>query len=95
MESLPSARRTGVLIFWHVSENGGFGKIFVPSTGKLFFVHRKLIVSGVPLPGSTVTFVPIPPSPGKVLPQASQAIIDNTRITRALKVPYDTEAGAR
>jgi hypothetical protein len=86
MESLQSSRRVGVLVFWHVSENGGFGKVFLPSTKELFFLHRKLISSGLPMPGSTVTFTPIPASPGKALPQASEAVIDNTRLVRALKV---------
>jgi hypothetical protein len=86
MESLQSPRHVGVLVFWHVSENGGFGKVFLPSTKELFFLHRKLITSGLPMPGSTVTFIPIPASPGKTLPQASEAVIDNTRLVRALKV---------
>lgn len=94
MQSLPSRRCTGVLVFWHVSENGGFGKVFLPSTKELFFLHRNLIVSGVPLPGSRVIFTPIPASPGKVLPQASEAVIDNTRLVRALKV-NSFEEGAR
>jgi hypothetical protein len=86
MQSLPSRRCTGVLVFWHVSENGGFGKVFLSSTKELFFLHRKLITSGLPMPGSSVTFTPIPPSPGKALPQASEAVIDNTRLVRTLKV---------
>jgi hypothetical protein len=86
MQSLHSPRRVGVLVFWHLSENGGFGKVFLPSTKELFFLHRKLILTGLPLPGSTVTFTPIPPSPGKILRQASEAVIDNTRLVRTLKV---------
>jgi hypothetical protein len=81
-------------VFWHVSENGGFGKIFLPSTKELFFLHRRLILSGVPIPGCTVAFTPIPPSPGKALPQASEAVIDNTRLVRALKV-NSFEEGSR
>ena len=77
MESLPSSRRTGVLLFWHLSENGGFGKVLIPSTKELFFLHRKLILSGEPIPGATVTFTPLPPLAGKVLPRASAAIIGN------------------
>jgi hypothetical protein len=94
MESPHSPRHVGVLVFWHVSENGGFGKVFLPSTKELFFLHRKLITSGLPVPGSTVTFTPIPPSPGKTLSQASDAVIDNTRLVRALKV-NSFEEGAR
>ncbi len=77
MESLPSPRRTGVLLFWHLSENGGFGKVLIPSTKELFFLHRKLILSGEPIPGAAVTFTPIPPLEGKVLPRASAAVIGN------------------
>jgi hypothetical protein len=89
MAFLPSPRRTGVLVFWHLSESGGFGKVLIPSTKELFFLHRKLILSGEPIPGSSVTFTPIPPLAGKVLPQASAAAIDTKRIVRA------TKAGAR
>jgi hypothetical protein len=85
--SLFPPRLKGVLIFWHLSENGGFGKIFVPdNVQQIFFLHRKLINSGVPIPGSTVEFIPIPAAPNKVLPQASEAAIDNTRIVRAMKI---------
>jgi len=75
MASLPSPRRTGVLLFWHLSENGGFGKVLIPSTNEVFFLHRRLILSGEPIPGSSVTFTPLPPLEGKVLPRASDAVI--------------------
>jgi hypothetical protein len=87
MTSLSSPRRTGVLIFWHISESGGFGKILIQSTRELFFIHRKFIISGVPFPGAQVTFTPEPPLEGKVYPQATEAVIDNTKIIRGLKVP--------
>lgn len=74
MASVPSPRRTGVLLFWHISDNGGFGRVLVPSAGQ-FFLHRKLILSGEPVPGSTVTFTPLPPLAGKVHPRASAAVI--------------------
>jgi hypothetical protein len=88
MEALHSApaRLSGVLIFWHLSKSGGFGKILVYDRKTLFFLHRQLIESGVPIPGSIVSFIPIPASPGKVLPQASAAAIDNSKIIRALEV---------
>lgn len=72
MESL--LRLTGVLLFWHISEGGGFGRILVPSAGQ-FFLHRKLIISGDPVPGSAVTFTPLPPLEGKIYPRASAAVI--------------------
>jgi hypothetical protein len=75
MASLPSSRRTGVLLFWHLSENGGFGKVIIPLTNELFFLHRKLILNGEPIPGSIVTFTPLPPLEGKVHPRASDAVI--------------------
>lgn len=83
MEVPQSPRRIGTLLFWHISENGGFGKILVPSTQELFFLHRKLILSGQPIPGSSVTFEPLPPLEGKVHPRASRAVIDNTKIVGA------------
>jgi hypothetical protein len=82
--STSSPRRTGVLLFWHLSNNGGFGKVFIPSTGELFFVHRNHISSGQPIVGSPVSFVPAPPLEGKVYPQATACIIDNTKIVRGL-----------
>jgi hypothetical protein len=90
MASLPSPRRTGVLLFWHVSENGGFGKVLIPSTKELFFLHRKLITSGQPIVGSLVSFVPAPPLEGKVLPRATDCAIDNTKIVRQ----FNHKAGA-
>lgn len=86
--SLPrSPRRTGVLIFWHMSKSGGFGKILILSTREFFFIHRKLIVSGEPIVGSPVEFTPAPPPPGKVHPTATLAVIDNSKRVRALDVP--------
>jgi hypothetical protein len=82
-----SPRRTGVLIFWHISKSGGFGKILIPSTKELFFLHKNHIVSGEPFVGSPVTFTPLPPLAGKVHPQATKAAIDNTKRVRALDVP--------
>ena len=86
--SLPSSprRRIGVLIFWHLSEHGGFGKIIIPATQELFFIYRKLIVSGEPVPGATVTFTPIPPLEGRLLPRAGDAVIDNSRPVRQVKL---------
>jgi len=85
--AFPSPRLIGLLLFWHLSENGGFGKVLIPSTNELFFLARKLIISGVPLTGSQVTFTPLPAAPGKVDPQAGFAVIDNTKIVRQFKVP--------
>jgi hypothetical protein len=86
MLSLPSPRRRGVLLFWHLSENGGFGKVLIPSTHELFFLHRELIISGEPIPGAAVTFTPIPALAGKVHPQATHCVIDNTQTVSRLKV---------
>lgn len=82
MTSFTFPRRTGVLLFWHLSENGGFGKVLIPSSKELFFLHRKLIVSGDPIPGATVTFTPTPPLEGKVHPRASDAVIHNPQVAR-------------
>jgi hypothetical protein len=82
--STSSPRRTGVLLFWHLSNNGGFGKIIIPDTAELFFIHRKFISSGHPIVGSPVSFVPAPPLEGKVYPQALACVIDNTKIVRGL-----------
>lgn len=94
-----SPRRTGVLIFWHISKSGGFGKILIPSTKELFFLHKNHIVSGEPFVGSPVTFTPQPPLAGKVNSQATKAVIDNTRRVRALDVPspktHELRASAR
>jgi hypothetical protein len=81
---LQSPRRIGLLLFWHMSENGGFGKVFIPSTRELFFIHRKFITAGQPIVGSTVSFIPAPPLEGKVYPQALACVIDNTKIIRGL-----------
>jgi hypothetical protein len=85
--STPTLRLTGVLAFWHLSRGGGFGKVFVPSTKEMFFIYRRLIVSGLPMPGSTVTFMPIPTPEGRMLREAGEAVIDNRRVARALDVP--------
>jgi hypothetical protein len=86
--SLPQfPRRTGVLIFWHISKSGGFGKILIPSTKELFFLHKNHVVSGEPFVGSPITFTPVPPLAGKVHPQATKAVIDNSKRVRALDVP--------
>ena len=73
--SIPSPRYKGVLLFWHISEHGGFGKVLVPSSKEVFFLHRKLILSGEPVPGATVTFTPLPPLEGAVNNRAGDAII--------------------
>lgn len=77
--AFPTPRCVGVLVFWHLSTHGGFGKIFVPSSQQFFFVPRKFIISGEPIPGSQVTFTPLPAAPGKTDPQAGFAVIDNTK----------------
>ena len=87
-----SPRRVGVLVFWHLSSHGGFGHVLIPSTQERFFIHRSFIKSGQPLVGSSVSFVPAPPIEGKIYPQATQAIIDNTRIVQATKT---AKAGLR
>jgi hypothetical protein len=91
MAFLPPSRRVGVLSFWHISENGGFGKVLVSFTKEVFFIHRKFIISGEPIPGAQVTFTPTPPLEGKVYPQATQAVIDNTKIIRQ----FNHKAGTR
>jgi hypothetical protein len=80
-------RLTGVLAFWHLSRGGGFGKVFVPTTKEMFFIYRRLIVSGLPIPGSVVVFTPIPTPEGRMLREAGEAAIDNTKLVRALDVP--------
>jgi hypothetical protein len=85
--SVPTPRLIGTLAFWHLSAHGGFGKVFVPATKEMFFIYRRLIVSGVPMPGSTVTFTPIPAPEDRMLREAGQAVIDNTKLVRALDVP--------
>jgi len=82
MSSLPSPRRSGVLLFWHLSEHGGFGKILVPATEESFFVHRNFITSGEPVVGSSVSFIPVPAPEGRKHPQATDCIIDNTQLVR-------------
>jgi hypothetical protein len=85
--SVSTPRLTGVLAFWHLSAHGGFGKVFISATAELFFIYRKLIVSGLPIPGSIVTFTPIPAPEGRMLREAGEAVIDNTKLVRALDVP--------
>jgi hypothetical protein len=75
MSSASSSRRQGVLLFWHLSEHGGFGKVIVLSTRELFFIHRKMILSGEPIVGSPVSFIPLPPLEGAINWRASEAII--------------------
>lgn len=81
MEPVSPQRLHGVLFFWHLSANGGFGKVITPDQ-QLFFLHRKLIVSGDPIPGSGVTFTPLPPLEGKKLPRAADAVIENSKAAR-------------
>jgi hypothetical protein len=87
VSSVSTPRLTGVLAFWHLSAHGGFGKIVDLRTKEMFFVYRRLIVSGVPMPGSTVVFTPIPAPEGRMLREAGEAVIDNTKLVRALDVP--------
>jgi hypothetical protein len=85
--SVSTPRLTGVLAFWHLSAHGGFGKVFVPATKEMFFIYRRLIISGLPIPGSVVNFTPIPTPEGRMLREAGEAAIDNRRVVRALDVP--------
>jgi hypothetical protein len=80
-------RRAGVLSSWRLSKSGGFGMIFVKETGQSYFICKNLIVSGVPVVGSEVSFIPGPTVPGKTCPQALSCRIDNRKIIRALTVP--------
>jgi hypothetical protein len=91
-QQLPLPRRVGVLYFWHISKSGGFGKVLILSNQELFFLHRKLIVSGEPIVGSPVEFTPAPPPQGKTDPAATFAVIDNAKRVRALDVPNTPKA---
>lgn len=93
-KSLPRPRRVGVLYFWHISKSGGFGKVLIPSTRELFFLHRKLIIAGEPIVGSPVEFTPAPAAEGKIHPQAMHAVIDNSKRIHALDVLGDQSAPA-
>lgn len=79
-------RLTGLLLFWHLSHTGGFGKILVPHLREQFFLHRDFIQSGDPLPGCCVTFTPAPAAEGKPHRRAMEAVVHppDKRIT-ALK----------
>ncbi len=79
--SLPS-RRIGLLFSWSLSEHGGYGKILVPATSQRYFIHRSSIVSGDPLPGSSVSFLAAPPVAGAKYPQAVDCVIDNTQVVK-------------
>ena len=83
-----------MLYFWHISKSGGFGKVLIPSTRELFFLHRNFILSGEPVVGSPVEFTPAPAAEGKPDPQATHAVIDNTKRVRALDIVNRKESAS-
>ena len=79
----------GILKCWYASENGGWGYILT-AKGEKYFVHRKFIKSGQPLPGSSCIFTPQLPLNDKLLPQAFQVVINsNTTAARTSTFPKD------
>ena len=74
----------GTLIFWRISRHGGMGKVY--ADGELFFLHAKFILSGLPVVGCSVTFVPQKAREGTSHRQARDARIDNTKMVRTLDV---------
>jgi hypothetical protein len=67
-----SRRIFGTLESWHASEHGGFGFVTTPSGGK-YFLHRKYIKSGSPIPGASAVFEVLPPAAGTTNPRAINA----------------------
>ena len=79
-------RLTGILSSWRASEHGGFG--FVRRGGQLFFLHRAMIKSGDPIPGSSCVFTPKPAHENTKHDQATDCVINSrTEAARTTTVP--------
>ena len=84
---MPQARRLkGTLEYWKISTSGGFGHVVV---GEMkFFLHKNNILSGDPIPGSSVEFTPLPPvKENKKYCRAGEAVIENPPSANSVRRP--------